>query len=32
MINWTKSGESDVVRVKAIESYGEAELQLRYIG
>jgi len=28
MINWTKPEECDVVRVKAIEPYGEAELQL----
>ena len=29
MIKWTKSKKCDVVRVKAIEPYGEAELQLQ---
>jgi len=32
MIKWTKSEECDVVRVKAIEPYGEVELQHQYIG
>ena len=32
MINWTKPEEYDVVRVNAIEPYGEAKLQLQYIG
>ena len=32
MIKWTKPEESEEVIVKAIQPYGEAELQLQYIG
>jgi hypothetical protein len=32
MIKWKKPEESEVVRVKAIEPNGEAELHLQYIG